>query len=231
MYQDFAGLYDRIYADKDYAAESAEIARLVRQSNPSAQSLLDVACGTGGHLVHLLDDFTCEGTDLNPAMLEMARQKLPKTPLHEADMTTLKLPRSFDAVVCMFSAVGHLKTVERLKSAVGQMAAHLAPGGVLLIEPWIDPADWIVGHVGVDTFEDDEVKVVRMTHAEPVDRGRLVMEWLIGTKAGVTRLRDEHEMGWFTRSEYESAFTDAGLSVHFERSELFTRGLYTGIAS
>ena len=45
-------LYDAIYQGigKDYAAESAEITALIRARRPDAVTLLDVACGTGGHL-------------------------------------------------------------------------------------------------------------------------------------------------------------------------------------
>ncbi len=230
MYHDFADLYDRIYSDKDYEAESAQLAEIVTAHNPDATTLLDVACGTGGHLVHLQDRFECQGIDLSAEMIEVARAKLPDTTLHVGDMTEFDLGTRFDAVICMFSAVGHLKTVDRLDAAIARMAVHLAPRGILAVQPWIDPADWLVGNVHMDTYEDDEMKIARVSVAEPVDRGRVVMELLVGTKAGVTRLRDEHEMGWFTRAEYEAAFEKAGLAVRFEDMAPTTRGVYIGTA-
>ncbi len=231
MYRELAELYDRIYSSKDYGSESARLIEIIEAHNPEAKTLLDVACGTGGHLRFLRERFECEGLDLNEEMIGIARAKLPETRFHVASMTVFELGKRFDSVVSLFSAVGHLKTVERLNTAVARMAAHLEPGGILLIEPWIDPADWIVGHVGLDTFESEDVSIARMSVAEPVDRGRLVMEFLVGTKAGVTRLRDEHEMGWFTKAEYEEAFRLAGMDVRFEQSGVTTRGLYIGTAS
>lgn len=228
MYQELAGIYDRVYGFKDYKSESARLVDIVENHDPKAKSLLDVACGTGGHLEHLQHRYECEGLDLNEEMLELARVKLPAMKFHSADVTEFELEKRYDAVVCLFSAVGHLKTVERLDTAISRMAAHLAPNGILVIEPWIDPADWIVGHVGMDTFEDEDMKVARLSVAEPVERGRVVMEFLIGTKAGVTRLRDEHEMGWFTRTEYEKSFEDAGLTVRFEKPGISGRGIYIG---
>ena len=65
MYRELADLYDRIYGSKDYEAESARVSETVLEHNPAAQTLLDVACGTGGHLVHLEKQFKCEGLDLS----------------------------------------------------------------------------------------------------------------------------------------------------------------------
>ena len=230
MYDQLAEHYDRIYASKDYAAEADLVRSIIAERNPGARTLLDVACGTGGHLVHLRSHFECEGLDLSDEMVRIAREKLPGMPLHIASMTDFNLGSRFDAVVCLFSAVGHLITVDRLNAAIRNMAAHLKPGGTLAVEPWIDPADWIVGHVSMDTFNDDDVKIARLFVSEPVERGRIVMEWMVGTKFGVQRLRDEHEMGWYTRAEYESAFRQAGLSVTLDPHGLTGRGLYIGTA-
>jgi ubiquinone/menaquinone biosynthesis C-methylase UbiE len=50
MFTESAEFYDAIYAaKKDYRAESARVAAIVRNLVPGAQTLLDVACGTGEH--------------------------------------------------------------------------------------------------------------------------------------------------------------------------------------
>src|SRR5207302_1516830 len=113
-------LYDLVYAaaGKDYAAEAAQAAALIRERAPAALTLLDVACGTGEHLRHLAGSFAVEGVDADPAMLAEAHRKLPQTPLHEGDMRTLQLGRRFDAVTCLFSSVGYLRTAGELDAAV-----------------------------------------------------------------------------------------------------------------
>ena len=50
-------LYDLEYSFKDYAGEVATLERIVRERNPDASTLLDVACGTGKHLEHLRTRF------------------------------------------------------------------------------------------------------------------------------------------------------------------------------
>ena len=102
------------------------------------------------------------------------------------------------------------------------------PVEVLIVEPWIDPAKWVLGQVGLDTYEDEENKLARLSVSEPVERGRMVMDWLVGRRFGVQRLREEHEMGWFTHSEYVAAFKDAGLQVDHDPTGPAGRGLYIG---
>ena len=54
MFSNSTDLYDAIYSWKDYANEAAIIKRLIDQELPEATSILDVACGTGEHIRHLL---------------------------------------------------------------------------------------------------------------------------------------------------------------------------------
>ena len=132
MYTSSAHVYDLIYAGlgKDYAAEAAELRSLISGRAPGARSVLDVACGTGGHLVHLREWYEVTGVDAEPAMLEIARSRLPRTPLSEADMRSFDLERRFDAVVCLFSAIGHMRDVAGgSDAAIAAMAAHLTPVG------------------------------------------------------------------------------------------------------
>jgi SAM-dependent methyltransferase len=114
MFDRTAHLYDLLYSFKDYEAESAALVALIRGRNPSASSLLDVACGTGRHLELLRPAFPdVAGVDLEPGLLEVARARLPEVSLSLADMRTFDLGRAFDAVTCLFSSVGYLMTPTR----------------------------------------------------------------------------------------------------------------------
>jgi hypothetical protein len=57
VFRGTAHIYDLIYeaSGKDYAAEARKVDTQIRDRNPTARSLLDIACGTGGHLRHLRD--------------------------------------------------------------------------------------------------------------------------------------------------------------------------------
>ena len=96
---------------KDYPAESAEVAELVLRRRPGARTLLDVACGTGGHLEHLRDRFDGRGARAQPAHGRRSPgQKLPGRRVHEGDMRRFDLGATFDAVTCLFSSIGYMPT-------------------------------------------------------------------------------------------------------------------------
>ncbi len=227
MFTKSARFYDAIYSFKDYADEAAKIHALIQERNPGARTLLDVACGTGLHLEHLRDRYEVEGLDLDRELLAIARERLPSVPLHEGDMLGFDLGRRYDAVVCLFSSIGYAKTVENLNRAVATMAAHVAEGGVLIVEPWITPEAWEDGHLGTVFVDEPDLKIARVNLGERNGRlSRFVFHYLVLTSEGVERFEELHELGLFTHEEYVAAFEAAGLAVEHDPEGLMGRGLY-----
>ena len=123
MFDKSAELYDLFYDWKDYRAEAEKVRELVAARNPGARTLLDVACGTGSHLVHLRDWYAIEGLDLDPGLRTVAARRLPEVQLHEADMRDFELGRTFDVVTCLFSSIGYVATTDGLSRAVEAMTS------------------------------------------------------------------------------------------------------------
>jgi SAM-dependent methyltransferase len=228
-----ARLYDAIYASmRDYPRQAAELDRLVRERRPGARMLLDVACGTGAHLEHLSGQYEVEGLDLDPEMLAVARERLPQARFHEGDMADFDLGRRFDAVVCMFSSIGYVRTEARLRSAVAAMARHLEPGGVLVVEPWLTPDAWHDGHVAGVFVDEPELKLARVNVAERRDDLSIVdFHYLVATPEGVEHFTELHELGLFTIDQHLEAFRAAGLAVEHDPEGPWGRGLYLATAS
>ena len=218
-------LYDTLLSFKDYEGEAARIHELVGDR----RTLLDVACGTGKHLDFLRRWYDVEGVDLDPALLAIARERLPTVPLHQADMRTFDLGKRFDAVTCLFSAIGYAGDTDGLNAAVARMAAHVVPAGILVVEPWIEPQAWIDGHLHLLTVDEDDRKIVRITRSER--RGNvsiLDFHYLVVTRDGAESFEERHEPTLFTREDYVDAFRRAGLEVEHDEEGLIGRGLYIG---
>jgi SAM-dependent methyltransferase len=217
-YEKSARIYDLLYVGagiKDYHAETAELRRIIDQSCPGAKSLLDVACGTGAHLAELRQWYEVEGADLSPAMLSVAGERLPGVPLHEADMRTLDLGRFFDAVICLFSSIGYVTEPAEMGSAVARLAAHVAPGGVLILDGWVRPDEWHDRfRPEPDIAQDDETLVVRLAFTRRErDITNLDMHHLVQTAGGIDYFVENHRLALTPTEGYVSAVETAGLSA------------------
>nr|BAP34716.1 N-methyltransferase [Streptomyces sp. ML694-90F3] len=233
IYQEnFAEIYDDVYrGHRDYHRETERVRELVRERRPGARTLLDVACGTGEHLVHLGRSFDVEGIDLAEPMLKVAAAKLGDVPVHRGDMRDFSLGRSFDAVSCLFSSIGYLGGTADLKAAVAAMAGHLVPGGVLVIEPWILRERWNGGDLVQAQFTSDRATVSRMGRwYTSGDRSQVEMHYLVARADGAVRHFVNHQdLALFSRDEYEAAFVASGCTVEYLPEGYADRGVFVGV--
>ncbi|MGQ0548541.1 MAG: class I SAM-dependent DNA methyltransferase [Armatimonadota bacterium] len=229
-YAKWAAYYDAIYATvgKDYASEARRIHALIQQhKRTEGSTLLDVACGTGGHIAHLKHHYAVEGLDADTEMLAIARRKHPDVVFHQGDMAQFDLRRRFDAVVCLFGSIAYTLTVPRLRQAVAAMRRHLHAGGVIIIEPFIAPEVFRDGHISADFVDQPDLKLARMgfsrTHG---GIGTLEFQFLVLTPAGFEQFGERHDMALFSHDDYMGAFRAAGMEAVRDPEGLMGRGLY-----
>ncbi len=229
-YSKLAKIYDALYSFKNYEAEAKRLREIITEKKTSPRNaLLDVACGTGTHLSFLRRSYAVEGIDLTPEMLEVARARHPEIAFHQGDMRTFDLGRRFDVVTCLFSSIGYMRSPSDLREAVVNMARHLQPGGVLIVEPWLTEETWTPGGIHPLFVDKPDFKIARMAISST--NGRMsVSEWhmLIGTPDGVEYLTQKHELFLFNNAEYIEAFDAAGLDVSYDEKGLMNRGLFIG---
>ncbi|WPF67156.1 MULTISPECIES: class I SAM-dependent methyltransferase [unclassified Corynebacterium] len=125
--EEYAARWRRIAASgKDIFGE----ARLIDALVPRQARILDAGCGTGriggwlsrrGHRV--------DGIDLDPVLIEHARQDYPEATWEVGDLGIDPLPQGrYDAVVCAGNVMGFIEA-DRRAAAVKNIARSLAPGG------------------------------------------------------------------------------------------------------
>lgn len=237
-YEQSAAVYDLIYTQmKDYAAEAERVCELVAAHSLIAapRTLLDVACGTALHAEQLAGRFELEGLDLSPEQLAIARRRLPGVKFHEADMTAFELGRRFDVVTCLFSAIGYLAEPEQLEAGIARMAAHLNPGGVLLVEPWLHPEIFIEGRQSVEQVNaiEDGVELDLIRVGRSVCEGRIAIlyldHYLARDRVYAPPFRSVHRLALYTIEEYTEALRAAGLGVSRDEHGLMGRGIFIGV--
>ena len=227
MYGDRVELYDRIYAWKDYDAEATALhERLVGRGIGDGALLVDAACGTGSHLVAFSRWYRVGGFDLEPAMVTVARQKLPDAHIVVGDLVNFTLPEPADAITCLFSAIGYVHGEQALGDVARGMYRGLRPGGVALVENWLAPDQLIPNHTSLQTVVEDEPKIARAArHELRDDRSVFDFHWLVVHPTGVEHFVEHHEMAIRTEQELCAPFQEAGFTVEYDAAGISGRGL------
>jgi SAM-dependent methyltransferase len=112
--------------------------------------VLDIACGTGPHLVRLAErGYQMVGLDLSPRNIDFLGERLAAKGLHGdlvvGDMTDFRLARPVDAALCMQDSQGHLLTNAQLLAHLRSVARNLRRGGLYIFDrymasSWTNPA-------------------------------------------------------------------------------------------
>ena len=230
-YSEAAEFYDLAHAgDKDYAAEALVLAALIREHNPQAKQVLDVACGTGRHAAELTKlGFAVDGIDLEPTFITTAAARCPLGRFRVADMVTFDIPERYDAVLCLFSAIGYVRELDALHMTLQRFAAHLRPAGLVIVDPWFEPGQLTDRHVDAVSRVSDDLALCRLTRTFIEGRiSRLEFDYLVGRAGSVERRSETHTLGLFTEAEIIAAFRNADLAVERRRGLLRKRGVYLG---
>lgn len=177
----YARYYDAFYAAKDYSGECDFVEAAFSRYATRPRTLLDLACGTGGHGLLLAErGFQVCGVDRAPGMLEVYREKAAErrvpVELFNQDLRDLHLDRRFDAAVCMFDAVGYLVENPDLRRGLDAVRRHLRPGGLFLFDVW-HAVPVLRSHepVRVREYRTGNTRIVR-TSTTAVDAVRQVAE-------------------------------------------------------
>lgn len=142
---------------------------------PAGGAVLELGAGTGRVALALAErGFTVVGVDLAGAMLVQAEAKRAALPADIAerlafrlgDMTSLRLERRFDAVICPFFGLAHLPAGAAWRNTFEVIARHLNPGGRAAVHLPVGEAMAGPGPV------DKNLPVMRQT----VDDGRSVLQ-------------------------------------------------------
>ena len=223
----YSAYYDLLYHDKDYAAEARFVAELVRRHcgrPPAGVELLDLACGTGRHLVELARlGMVVAGSDRSAAMLEQARRNLERAGVQAAlyahpFQTADRIGRTFDVVTAMFSAVNYLTTDGDIASALGAIGRLLAPGGLFIFDFWN-------GNAVLEGYSPVRVKDVRVegrrllrtgeTRLDPVRHAAHVHYTVVIQEDGkvATEFTEDHHLRYYFPQEMVDLLEGHGLEV------------------
>ncbi len=214
FYSDLAAWWPLVSPAPEYAEESEEIARVLRSTGAGVRTVLELGSG-GGHVAyHLKKDFTLTLSDLSEAMVARSRELNPECEHLVADMRSLRLGRTFDAVL-VHDAIDYMLDEADLAAVFATAFAHLRPGGVALFVPDHTTETFAPGTDcgGTDGPDGEGIRYLEWSH--PHD-GRVATEYAFVVREANGKLWSTHEThvtGLFPESTWKRLLAAAGFSV------------------
>jgi SAM-dependent methyltransferase len=231
LYADLAPWWPLFSPPNRYAEEAAWILdTLIGALGARPSSILELGSGGGNTASHLTRLVRMTLTDLAPGMLEVSRRLNPDAEHVEGDMRSLRLGKTFDAVM-IHDAIMYITTDDDLVATLATARAHLNPEGALVVLP-----DYVA-----ETFAS---RVETGGHDDGSGRGLRYLAWVHPPVAGATVhdidfavmlrvadgsvdvLHDRHRMGIFSRESWRRAFVRAGFAPPDIRPDPWQREVF-----
>ncbi len=135
-YNKLSEFFDAWNINDDTDNKNALIENILKQEG--VKSVLDMTCGTGSQAFFLKKlGYDVVGTDLSKKLIKIAKDKAKvkdeEIEFIAGDIRKIKLNRSFDSVITIFNAVGHLSQ-DGFEKAVQNINNHLKTGGIYVFD-------------------------------------------------------------------------------------------------
>jgi SAM-dependent methyltransferase len=216
LYDELVPWYRLVDPPEDHADEAeAFIAAFDRAIAPRPETLLELGSGAGHNALHLKRRFACTLADLSPGMLGLSRELNPECAHVQGDMRTLRLGRTFDAVL-IHDAIVYMTTEADLRAAAATAYVHTRPGGAAIFAPdyvretFVERTDLLSEEAG-----DRALRAIDwMWDPDPADDTYSV-EYAFVLRHGteVRAVHDRHVEGLFLRATWIAVLSEAGFRV------------------
>ncbi|WP_051445077.1 class I SAM-dependent methyltransferase [Desulfocurvus vexinensis] len=217
LYGELAWLLPLFTPPEDYAEEAVCWRSVLRERlGPGRHAVLELGVGGGHNLSHLANEFRATAVDLSPDMLALCRRLNPGVELHQGDMRSVRLGRTFRAVL-IHDAISYMITEHDLLRTLETAAAHLEPGGVLVAAPdrFAETFQPPQSHAITRHADGILVHYTEYTHdPDPADTSVETLIALFVTDRSGTRVElDRHVTGLFPRATWARLFAQAGFAL------------------
>lgn len=255
LYHDLAELWPLLSPPADYIPEAEVVRRILHGHLPTPNArpersdgrdqpapprpdrrpaLLEFGAGGGHTLCHLRDEFECVAVDLSEAMLANCRRLAPEVETIIGDMRSLRLGRTFEAVL-IHDAIDYMLSEAEVKATLDTAAAHLAPGGLALIAPTYTRETFENHQAEHDQHDLGERTLTCFEYVHDPDPNdttfELILVYLINDAGEVRIEPDRHICGLFDEATWLRLMREAGFDAqpHEPQADDPDWPLYVGI--
>ena len=134
LYRELASWWPLISPPAEYSDDAALIDAVFAAAGRPVRTLLDLGSGGGHVATHLKPGRSMTLVDLSGEMLDVSRRLNPDCPHVQGDMRSIRLGRTFDAVL-VHDAVDYVTSQDDLRLVIDTAFAHCRPGGLAVFVP------------------------------------------------------------------------------------------------
>ena len=217
LYRDLAHLWPLTSPPSDYREEAQIWLQVIAEHlGDGRPHILELGVGGGHNLSHLTASCDATAVDLSEAMLALSRRLNPEVDHHVGDMRSVRLERTFDAVL-IHDAASYLLDEDDLRRAFETAAAHLRPGGLFVAAP----DHFVETFTGSAAFHERHVfggvEVVCFEYQYDPDPTDTTMElrfvFIVRDGAEVTVEHDHHVTGLMSMRRWLELMDEAGFDA------------------
>jgi SAM-dependent methyltransferase len=227
LYSDFAEWYPLLSSPSEYEEDARIFLDLIAAvAGSPPKTLLELGSGAGNTASHYKQSVQATLVDLSAGMLAVSQRANPECEHIQGDMRTLRLSRTFDAVL-VHDAVQYLTTEADLRQTMITAFEHCRPGGVVLFAPdfTLETFQSATTHGGHDGDGRSMRYLAWIWDPDPSDTTYVVDFAYLFHEAGqpLRSAHERHVQGVFARPTWLRHLTEVGfdpLVLPFAHSEL-----------
>jgi SAM-dependent methyltransferase len=224
-YDDWADIYDAVNDERTH-----DIGFYVRQAQRAGGPVLELGCGTGRiGLAIAAKGVDVVGVDISPRIVEVANRKARERGLEgraifqPGDMADVHVEGAYGLVIFPFRSFQSMLDPDEQAAALSTAAAHLAPGGTLIVDLFVpdpaqlsEPPGTLLHIADVKQPDGGTVVVWGQNGWDPVSQVnevRLVIEMLDPEGTVLRRLYRDFDQRYTFRYEMEHLLARCGFAV------------------
>lgn len=224
-FKDYAKIFDVIYKDKDYQAECDFLEKIFkRYSKKPIHKILDIACGTGNHIIPLAQKgFDVAAQDKSYDMLRIAKRKCRNKNLKISFMGCFPMQqfnpkKKFDAVIAMFSSIDYVVKLKEVKKTFLNIHNCLRKNGLLVFDFWNkNCVEKYFMPYKRKVFQKGNEKVVRISKTSlnrkaSVANVNFICDYFVNKKH-VAKINELHKVKYYEVSHIQRLLESSGFHV------------------
>lgn len=208
------GKYWTEIADKDQTERQVDFVEEILKPHGY---ILDLACGSGRHMIPLsADGYNTVGLDISPKLLKIAKQRYRDIAVILADMRFLPFKDSaFGAVVSLDTSFGYLPSEADDRVSLAEVRRVLSIGHIVVVD--VFNREYLMnrykeGHVS--KWMEYPSFYLQQTRTIAADGKRLCDLWVIRDKANGQLAQFQHSVRLYSQTELKNLLQNAHLIVN-----------------